>query len=83
MPSIPESDDFDSSSLGNYYYAPRILPQRFAVVTARPGHVRLRGQESACSLNKASLLARKLTSVYARITAKWNLRPTYTSTAQD
>lgn len=75
MPSIPESDDFDSSSLGNYYYAPRIMPQRFADVTARLGHVRLRGQESACSLNKASLLARKLTSVYARITAKMEFTP--------
>lgn len=75
LPKIPAFDDFDSGELGNWYYAPRIMPHRFADVTARPGYVRLRGQESITSLNKVSILARKLTSVYARITTKMEFVP--------
>ena len=71
----PAFDDFDSPQLGNFYYAPRIMPFRFADVTARPGWVRLRGQESRTSLNKVSILARKLTSVHARITTKMDFIP--------
>lgn len=71
----PAFDDFDSPQLGNFYYAPRIMPSRFADVTARPGWVRLRGQESRTSLNKVSILARKLTSVHARITTKMDFIP--------
>ena len=70
MPQPPAMDDFDGAELGNFYYAPRISPQSFADVQARPGWVRLRGQETHTSLNKVSLLARKLTSVNARITTK-------------
>ena len=66
----PDFDDFDGDELGNFYYSPRIMPQRFADVKARKGYVRIRGQESRTSLNKVSILARKLTSVYARITTK-------------
>ena len=72
---IPEFDDFDSGELGNWYYAPRIQPSTFADVKARPGYVRLRGQESRTSLNKVSILARKLTSVYASITTKMEFTP--------
>ena len=75
MPQIPEFDDFDQDTLGNFYYAPRIMPQRFADVTVRPGYVRLRGQESRTSLNKVSILARKLTSLHARITTKMEFIP--------
>lgn len=75
LPRIPDFDDFDSGELGSWYYAPRIMPQRFADVKARPGWVRLRGQESRTSLNKVSILARKLTSVYARITTKMEFQP--------
>ena len=75
LPTIPDFDDFDEATLGNFYYTPRIMPERFADVTARPGYVRLRGQESRTSLNKVSILARKLTSVYARITTKMEFRP--------
>lgn len=39
------------------------MPTSFADVKSRPGYVRIRGQESRCSLNKVSILARKLTSV--------------------
>ena len=75
MPKIPDYDDFDADTLGNWYYAPRIMPQSFADVTARPGYVRLRGQESRTSLNRVSILARKLTSLHARITTKMEFHP--------
>ena len=70
MPQLPALDDFDGDELGMFYYAPRILPREFADIHARPGWVRLRGQESPTSLNRVSLLARKLTSVHARVTTK-------------
>ena len=72
---IPEFDDFDSEELGMQYYAPRISPKSFADVKARPGYVRIRGQESRTSLNKVSILARKLTSVYAQVTTKMEFKP--------
>ena len=75
MPKIPDFDDFDSGELGNWYYAPRIMPQSFADVNARPGYVRIRGQEARTSLNRVSILARKLTSVYARVTTKMEFEP--------
>ncbi|HBF4428794.1 TPA: glycoside hydrolase family 43 protein [Clostridioides difficile] len=73
--SIQSFDDFDSNELGLQYYAPRISPLSFADVKSRPGYVRIRGQESRTSLNKVSILARKLTSVYARITTKMEFYP--------
>jgi xylan 1,4-beta-xylosidase len=75
MPEIPNFDDFDSDILGIQYYAPRIAPESFADVKARPGYVRIRGQESRCSLNEVSILARKLTSVYATVTTKMEFTP--------
>lgn len=75
MPQIPAFDDFDEGTLGQQYYAPRISPSSFADVKVRPGYVRIRGQESRCSLNEVSILARKLTSVYATITTKMEFTP--------
>ena len=75
LPQIPSFDDFDSEELGIQYYSPRIMPTSFADVKSRPGYVRIRGQESRCSLNKVSILARKLTSVYATITTKMEFKP--------
>ena len=72
---IPQFDDFDLPVLGNWYYAPRQMPERFADVKVRPGYVRIRGEESRTSLNKVSILARKLTSVYAQITTKMEFIP--------
>lgn len=72
---IPNFDDFDDGKLGMQYYAPRISPESFADVNVRPGYVRIRGQESRTSLNKVSILARKLTSVYAKITTKMEFKP--------
>lgn len=75
MPQPPEHDDFDSTELGNFYYSPRIMPQRFCDLTARPGYLRMRGQESRTSLNKTSILARKLTSLNVTVTTKLEFDP--------
>jgi xylan 1,4-beta-xylosidase len=72
---IPDFDDFNEEELGLQYYAPRIMPYRFADLKARPGYVRIRGQESRTSLNQVSILARKLTSVYATVTTKMEFVP--------
>lgn len=64
LPKTPGFDDFDEPELRNCYYAPRILPTKFTSLTARPGWLRIYGRESQTSLNEASILARKLTSVY-------------------
>ncbi len=71
----PARDDFDSSELALGYYAPRIDPAGFTDLTSRPGWIRLRGQESGCSLNKASILAKKLTSVHAEASTKVDFTP--------
>lgn len=75
FPVIPEKDDFDSEELSNYYYAPRLMPERFVDTKVRPGFLRMYGQESRASLNKVSVLARKLTSVYAMVTTKMEYTP--------
>lgn len=72
---IPEYDDFDSGEIGNWYYAPRQMPASFADVTSRKGYIRIRGAESGTSLNRVSLLARKLTGVHARVTTKMDFAP--------
>ncbi len=75
VPEIPDFDDFNEEELGLQYYSPRIMPRHFADLKARPGYVRIRGQESRTSLNKVSILARKLTSVYATVTTKMEFMP--------
>ncbi len=75
QPQIPDFDDFDSDELGLCYYAPRIMPEGFVDLKARLGYLRMRGQESRTSLNRVSILARKLTSVYATVTTKMEFLP--------
>jgi len=76
-PFTPESttDHFDNTVLRNSYYAPRISPTSFTCLEARPGYVRLRGQESLSSVNQVSLLARKLTAVHATLKTKLDFTP--------
>ncbi|MDU0971219.1 MAG: glycoside hydrolase family 43 protein [Actinomycetaceae bacterium] len=75
MPELPSHDDFDQPTLGNFYYSPRLLPTSFTSLTERPGWLRMRGQEARTSLNRVSLVARKLTSVYAQATTKMEFDP--------
>lgn len=73
--AFPEVDDFDGDVLGLQYYAPRIDPRSFTDLTARPGWLRMRGQEARSSLNRVSLIARKLTSVNAEVSTKMEFEP--------
>ncbi|MGX8687599.1 MAG: family 43 glycosylhydrolase, partial [bacterium] len=73
----PAYDDFDSDALSLMYYAPRIDPKSFTDLQARPGWIRLKGQESGASLHQVSLLARKLTSLHATATVKMDFEPEY------
>lgn len=75
LPQAPKYDDFGSGKLGNWYYAPRVMPESFAEIDTEKKCVKIRGQESLCSLNEVSVLARKLTGVYGRITTKMNFNP--------
>ena len=75
FPKAPSFDGFDEPMLRSCYYAPRILPESFVDLKARPGYLRLRGQESQTSLNAASILARKLTSVYAQVKVCMDFHP--------
>lgn len=72
---LPERDDFDDEELSICYYAPRISPASFCDLKARPGWLRMRGQESGASLNRVSLLARKLTGVNAEVVTKLDFTP--------
>ena len=60
---LPDRDDFDETVLRKDYYSPRIFPSEFTDCKSREGFIRLRGQESLSSLNRVSLLCRKLPSV--------------------
>ena len=60
---LPDRDNFDDKVLRKDYYSPRIFPSEFTDCTSREGFIRLRGQESLSSLNRVSLLCRKLPSV--------------------
>jgi xylan 1,4-beta-xylosidase len=70
-----ELDDFNDDSLGIQYYAPRIEAKSFCDLTARPGWLRMRGQEARSSLNRVSILARKLQSVNAEVVTRMDFKP--------
>lgn len=72
---VPARDDFDSEELRIGYYSPRLMPERFCDLKARPGYLRMRGQEAGTSLNKFSLLAKKLTSLHVQVTTKMDFHP--------
>ena len=73
--ALPETDDFNDDSLGIQYYAPRIEAKSFCDLTARPGWLRMRGQEARSSLNRVSILARKLQSVNAEVVTRMDFKP--------
>lgn len=75
MPETPTFDHFDDQKIGNFYYSPRIMPTSFSSLTERPGYLRIHEQESLCSQNRASLIARKMTSVVGTATTKMDFTP--------
>jgi len=72
---LPDRDDFDDNALRKDYYSPRIFPSEFTDYTSREGFIRLRGQESLSSLNRVSLLCRKLPSVDIEASAGLEFSP--------
>ena len=72
---LPDRDDFDETVLRKDYYSPRIFPSEFTDYTSREGFIRLRGQESLSSLNRVSLLCRKLPSVDIEASAGLEFSP--------
>lgn len=72
---LPDRDDFDDKALRKDYYSPRIFPNEFTDCTSREGFIRLRGQESLSSLNRVSLLCRKLPSVDVEANAGLDFNP--------
>ena len=72
---LPDRDDFDGEVLRRDYYSPRIFPSTFTDYKSRKGFVKLRGQESLSSLNKVSLLCRKLPSVNIIASAGLDFNP--------
>lgn len=72
---LPDRDDFDETVLRKDYYSPRIFPSEFTDCTSREGFIRLRGQESLSSLNRVSLLCRKLPSVDVEVNAGLDFSP--------
>jgi xylan 1,4-beta-xylosidase len=58
-------DNFDTPVLGLEWNSLRIgVDASWASLTERPGFLRLRGRESLCSLNRVSLIARRITSFW-------------------
>lgn len=57
------------------WYSPRIAAESFTTRDQIEGWLSLRGQESLCSQNQVSLLARRLTSVYASLTIGMQFSP--------
>ena len=72
---LPDRDNFDDKVLRKDYYSPRIFPSEFTDCTSREGFIRLRGQESLSSLNRVSLLCRKLPSVDIEASAGLDFNP--------
>ena len=72
---LSDRDDFDETVLRKDYYSPRIFPNEFTDSTSREGFIRLRGQESLSSLNRVSLLCRKLPSVDIEASAGLDFSP--------
>lgn len=67
--------DFDQPNMPIDLYSPRTNYKEFTSLTDRKGYLRIRGQESITSHNRASLIAHKLTSIYASATTKMDFKP--------
>ena len=72
---MPCHDEFDGETLGLGYYAPRIDHASFVDLTARPGWLRLRGQEAPTSTNRVSLVGRKLASLRCEAQTLMDFKP--------
>ncbi len=72
---VPAREEFDSEQFPLELYSPRVDYRTFTSLTERKGYLRIRGQESISSLNRASLVAHKLTSLHASAETKMDFDP--------
>jgi xylan 1,4-beta-xylosidase len=77
-PAEPSRDDFDGKALGPAWQALRVpIEPAWADLSARPGHLRLRGRESMSSLFEQSLVARRIESIACTAETKVEFSPTH------
>lgn len=60
IPKVKKYDDFNERDLAPEYHSLRIPADEFISLTARPGYLRLYGQESISSTFRQSLIARRV-----------------------
>ncbi len=76
---IPRQDpvqyDFEKEIMPLCFYSPRIAPETFCTLKEKPGYLRIRGQESLSSLNRASFVGHKLTALSVCVTTKLEFEP--------
>ena len=70
-------DEFEGKELPVYYTSPRVSYEGFADLAARPGYLRLKGQESLNSLHHVSLIALRQQTVWARAVTCVEFKPDY------
>ncbi len=65
FPAVPARDDFDRATLRSEWCTlRRAADESWLSLSERPGFLRLHGRESLCSLNRVSLVARRIQSVH-------------------
>jgi xylan 1,4-beta-xylosidase len=72
--AVFEREHFDRDWNINFM-SPRYPPQEFADLQSRPGYLRLYGQQSLCSLDRVALIARRLTSLQAKVSCAMEFSP--------
>lgn len=70
-------DDFQEKKLSVLYSSPRVSYDTFANLTARPGYLRLTGQESLNSLHRVSLVAVRQQEYHAIAETVMEFHPDY------
>lgn len=76
FPAEPARDDFDAPVFSGHLNALRQpFDERWASLTARPGHLRLTGRESLMSLFDQSLVARRQQHFHCRVETRVDFEP--------
>ncbi|MFG6150291.1 glycoside hydrolase family 43 protein [Halobacillus sp. B23F22_1] len=76
VPEQGEQDDFSTTSLKHYWNSlRRPFSEEWMSLHERPGHLRLKGQESMSSLHKQSMVARRLESIHVELETCLDFRP--------
>ncbi len=74
VPDFPAREDFDGQ-WNPHLVSPRTDWKAWAKTASRPGFLRMRGQQSLCSLDRVSLIARRLTSLDAAFACAVEFEP--------